>query len=73
VDTTVHAPSYPQNKMEDWWIVVSEESSKNLLAIKRATIGRRLDVRLDYTVPNLGRHELKLFLISDSYVGGFRS
>jgi len=69
VDTTVHAPFYPQNKMENWWIVVGEESSKNLLAIKRVTIGRRLDVRLDYTVPNPGRHELKLFLMSDSYVG----
>jgi len=69
VDTTVHAPFYPQNKMENWWIVVGEESSKSLLAIKRVTIGRRLDVRLDYTVPNPGRHELKLFLMSDSYVG----
>jgi pre-mRNA-splicing helicase BRR2 len=69
VDTTVHAPFYPQNKIENWWIVVGEESSKALLAIKRVTIGRRLDVRLDYTVPNPGRHELKLFLMSDSYVG----
>ncbi|RPB01060.1 Sec63-domain-containing protein [Choiromyces venosus 120613-1] len=69
VNTTVHAPFYPQNKMENWWIVVGEESSKNLLAIKRVTIARRLDVRLDYTVPSPGKHELKLFLMSDSYVG----
>ncbi|CAZ85685.1 unnamed protein product [Tuber melanosporum] len=68
-ESRVHAPFYPQNKIENWWIVVGEESSKALLAIKRVTIGRRLDVRLDYTVPNPGRHELKLFLMSDSYVG----
>ncbi|CAG8952610.1 hypothetical protein HYFRA_00009716 [Hymenoscyphus fraxineus] len=69
VDTTVHAPFYPAKKMENWWLVVGEESSKTLLAIKRITIGRSLNVRLEYTVPTPGEHELKLFLMSDSYVG----
>lgn len=69
VDTTVHAPFYPAKKMENWWLVVGEESSKTLLAIKRITIGKKLDLRLEYTVPTAGEHELKLFLMSDSYVG----
>jgi pre-mRNA-splicing helicase BRR2 len=69
VDTTVHAPFYPVKKMENWWLVVGEESSKTLLAIKRITIGRSLNVRLEFTVPNPGTHNLKLFLMSDSYVG----
>lgn len=69
VDTTVHAPFYPTKKMENWWLVVGEESSKTLLAIKRITIGRSLNVRLEYTVPTPGEHELKLYLMSDSYVG----
>lgn len=69
VDTTVHAPFYPVKKMENWWLVVGEESSKTLLAIKRITIGRKLNLRLEYTVPTPGEHELKLFLMSDSYVG----
>ncbi|KAH6709629.1 Sec63 Brl domain-containing protein [Leptodontidium sp. MPI-SDFR-AT-0119] len=69
VDTTVHAPFYPGKKMENWWLVVGEESSKTLLAIKRITIGRSLNVRLEYTVPTPGEHDLKLFLMSDSYVG----
>ena len=70
VDTTVHAPFYPvKNKMENWWLVVGEESSKTLLAIKRITIGKTLNLRLEYTVPTPGEHELKLFLMSDSYVG----
>jgi pre-mRNA-splicing helicase BRR2 len=69
VDTTVHAPFYPTKKMENWWLVVGEESSKTLLAIKRITIGRTLNLRLEYTVPTAGDHELKLFLMSDSYVG----
>ncbi|PMD25163.1 Sec63-domain-containing protein [Hyaloscypha hepaticicola] len=70
VDTTVHAPFYPvKNKMENWWLVVGEESSKALLAIKRITIGKSLNLRLEYTVPTPGEHELKLFLMSDSYIG----
>jgi pre-mRNA-splicing helicase BRR2 len=69
VDTMVHAPFYPQTKMENWWLVVGEEATKSLLAIKRVTIGRRLDIKLEYVVPTPGKHEVKLFLMSDSYVG----
>lgn len=69
VDTTVHAPFYPGKKMENWWVVVGEESTKTLLAIKRIAIGRKLNFRLEYTVPTAGEHELKLSLMCDSYVG----
>ncbi|KAG9238534.1 Sec63 Brl domain-containing protein [Amylocarpus encephaloides] len=69
IDTTVHAPFYPVKKMENWWLVVGEESSKTLLAIKRITIGKALNLKLEYTVPTPGEHELKLFLMSDSYLG----
>ncbi|SPO00855.1 related to ATP dependent RNA helicase [Cephalotrichum gorgonifer] len=69
VDTTVHAPFYPGKKMENWWLVVGEESTKNLLAIKRVTLVRKLEVKLDFTVPTVGKHDLKLYLMSDSYMG----
>lgn len=69
-DTTVHAPFYPIKKTENWWLVVGEESTKNLLAIKRVTIpGAELQTKLEFTVPTPGKHDLKLFLMSDSYVG----
>jgi pre-mRNA-splicing helicase BRR2 len=68
-DTTVHAPFYPGKKMENWWLVVGEEKTKSLLAIKRVTIGRKLEMRLEYVVPTPGEHELALYLMSDSYVG----
>ncbi|KAH8837569.1 hypothetical protein MCOR27_001688 [Pyricularia oryzae] len=69
VDTTVHAPFFPVRKAENWWLVVGSEASKTLLAIKRVTIGRSLNVKLEFTVPEPGKHDLKLFLMSDSYVG----
>ena len=68
-DPTVHAPFYPSKKMESWWLVVGEENTKTLLAIKRITFGQKLNVRLEFTVPTPGEHDLKLFLMSDSYVG----
>ncbi|KKK26853.1 hypothetical protein ARAM_003451 [Aspergillus rambellii] len=69
VDATVHAPFYPSQKMENWWLLVGDEKTKSLLAVKRVTIGRKLELRLEYTVPNPGDHELTLYLMSDSYVG----
>ena len=69
LDTTVHAPFYPPKKMENWWLVVGEEKTKSLLAIKRVTIGKELEMRLEYVVPKPGEHELTLYLMSDSYVG----
>ena len=68
-DTTVHAPFYPQKKMENWWLVVGEESSKTLLAIKRVTIGKKLDVKLEFIPQKVGTQELSLYLMCDSYVG----
>ncbi|KZZ89423.1 Sec63 domain protein [Moelleriella libera RCEF 2490] len=68
-DATVHAPFFPSKKMENWWLVVGDDETRNLLAIKRVTIGNELTVRLEYTVPVPGEHKLKLFLMSDSYMG----
>lgn len=66
---TVHAPFYPVEKTENWWLVVGEESTKTLLAIKRVTIARALKARLEIVLATPGKHELTLFLMSDSYVG----
>ena len=68
-DTTVHAPFYPLKKMENWWLVVGDESTKNLLAIKRVTIGKKLETKLEFVPTRVGEQELTLYLMCDSYVG----
>lgn len=69
-EQSVHAPFFPGEKTEGWWLVVGDESTKSLLAIKRVTVGRRaLKARLELVVPTAGKHELTLFLMSDCYVG----
>ncbi|KAL1643346.1 Pre-mRNA-splicing helicase BRR2 [Diplodia intermedia] len=65
----VHAPFFPADKTESWWLVVGDENTKSLLAIKRVNVQRELKVKLEYVVPTAGEHELTLYLMSDSYVG----
>lgn len=69
VDLEVHAPFYPGKKIQNWWLVVAEEKTKSLLAIKRVTIAKKLDAKLEYVVPTPGKKDLTLFLMADSYVG----
>ena len=70
IDVTAHAPFYPGSKLENWWLVVAEEKTKSLLAIKRVTIAKRkFTTRLEYVVPTSGKKDLTLFLMCDCYVG----
>lgn len=54
--------------MANWWLVVGEPSSRQLLVIKRVTVTKSLAVKLEFTLPK-GKHSLKLYVICDSYVG----
>ncbi|KAK9487748.1 Sec63 Brl domain-containing protein [Lipomyces starkeyi] len=69
VDLSVYAPLYPYAKLENWWLVVGEPSSKQLLAIKRVTIPKSVQkTKLEFMVPVAGRHKLSVWCMSDSYV-----
>lgn len=68
-DTTVHAPFYPARKLENWWLVIGDQKAGTLLAIKRITVSRKLELKLEFAVQTAGKHELRLYLMSDSYVG----
>ncbi|KAI9311054.1 Sec63 Brl domain-containing protein [Dichotomocladium elegans] len=65
----VVAPFFPQKKDEGWWIVIGDPSTKTLFAIKRVTLAHRLTAKLDFIAPKAGHHNLKLYLMSDSYNG----
>ncbi|KII91381.1 hypothetical protein PLICRDRAFT_135522 [Plicaturopsis crispa FD-325 SS-3] len=67
-DQTVVAPFYPAKKMANWWLVVGEPTTRQLLVIKRVTVNKSLSVKLEFTLPK-GEHALKLYVICDSYVG----
>ncbi|EWC48033.1 pre-mRNA-splicing factor brr2 [Drechslerella stenobrocha 248] len=67
-DLMVHAPFYPLQKMEGWWVVVTDDTTNSLLAIKRLTFGKSHRLRLEYVVLSPGTHKISVFLMSDSYV-----
>ncbi|PWN50035.1 Sec63-domain-containing protein [Violaceomyces palustris] len=71
-DPTVIAPFYPNKKLANWWLVVGDPGTKNLLSIKRVTINRSLKVKLEFTLPKGTHDRLKLYLMCDSYVGADR-
>ncbi|KAF8886795.1 putative RNA helicase [Infundibulicybe gibba] len=67
-DQTVVAPFYPSKKMANWWVVVGDPTSRQLLVIKRVTVNKSLVVKLEFTLPK-GKHSPKLYVICDSYIG----
>jgi len=67
--THVHAPFYPADKTESYWLVVGDQREHTLLDIKKITIPRKLEIMLEFPIESPGEHELTLFLVSDSYLG----
>ena len=70
-EETVVAPYYPFPKIANWWVVIGSTSGgqKRLCTIKKVTLGRKqLDLKLDFELPK-GKHDLRLYVICDSYVG----
>lgn len=67
----VVAPLFPKPKLESWWLIVGDPGRNSLLFIKRVnSVGRRTRTKLNFAAPaEAGDHDLKLYLISDSYMG----
>jgi len=65
----VYALLYPKEKAEGWWIVIGDSKTNQLLAIKRVTLGRKANSRLEFPAPGVGEHAYQLYFMSDSYTG----
>jgi len=60
---------YNKKKEENWWIVIGESSENKLHTIKRVNFVKELEVSLKFDAPDIGKHELIVYLICDSYIG----
>lgn len=67
-DQSVVAPFFPGKKMAQWWLVVGDPKTKQLLTIKRVTVAKTLRVKLEFALP-AGEHQPQLLVICDSYMG----
>ena len=56
-DQMVVAPFYSFKKMANWWLVVGNSTSHQLLVIKHMTVTRSLSIKLEFTLPK-GKHSL---------------
>jgi len=63
------APFYPLKKIPNWWLVVGDPQTRQLIGIRRVTLPKRsLTVDLKLTLA-AGTHKLHLYVICDSYMG----
>lgn len=67
-DQTVIAPFYSVKKMANWWLVVGDSVSRQLLVIKKVTVSKSIKVKLEFALPK-GTHNVRLYVICDSYMG----
>jgi pre-mRNA-splicing helicase BRR2 len=65
----VYSQFYPKSKNENWWIVVGESSENKLHTIKRVNFVQTLETVLKFDAPSVGKHQVIVYLICDSYVG----
>ncbi|KAI9298963.1 Sec63-domain-containing protein [Neoconidiobolus thromboides FSU 785] len=69
-DTSVIANYFPMKKDEAYWLVLGDPKYKQLLGIKRFTMGNQLKLILNVLIPPpIGKRELELYLIPDCYIG----
>ncbi|XP_018491321.2 DExH-box ATP-dependent RNA helicase DExH12 [Raphanus sativus] len=66
----VDAPMYPKMKEEEWWLVVGDTKTNQLVAIKRVSLQKKAKVKLDFQVPSeAGEKSYTLYFMCDSYLG----
>ncbi|EFA74523.1 DEAD/DEAH box helicase [Heterostelium album PN500] len=65
----VYAPYYPKEKIGGWWVIIGDPKTNQLHFIKRLTFTARAKVKLEFPAPAMGKHQLTLYLMSDSYSG----
>ncbi|KAG8811095.1 DEIH-box ATPase [Serendipita sp. 399] len=68
-EPVVIAPFYPIKKIPNWWLVVGDPQSRQLIGIRRVTIPKKsLTIDLKLTL-GAGTHKLHLYVICDSFMG----
>lgn len=67
----VHAPLFPEPKFEEWWIFLLEATpATRIIAFERVKDTERVvEEKLRFQVSRLGKHNLVLHALCDSYAG----
>ncbi|OZJ04536.1 hypothetical protein BZG36_03995 [Bifiguratus adelaidae] len=77
-DGRVYSPRFPKPQYESWWIILGNEETGELLALKRLsmrngpeeTLTSTAKATIQFQAPApLGKHQYTLYLMSDGYMG----
>ncbi len=66
-----HAPFFPKQKREGWWIVIGDSEEGELYALKRITmqLGKPTNCKLELDEEQATSKNMWVYCISDSYIG----
>lgn len=68
-DLLVCAPRFPVKKLESWWVVVGDAKSRQLYGIRKTLVAHETQqVKMEFSVPNPGKHNLTVWCMCDSYL-----
>ena len=66
---SITSESYPFEKLENWWIVLGEVTSRELYAVKKVTLNKESQsYDLQFSVSKGGIHTFTIWCICDSYL-----
>jgi pre-mRNA-splicing helicase BRR2 len=68
-DLTVVSAIYPGKVFEHWWIVIGNNVTNELYAIKKQAITKEQQtVKMEFTVPEAGKKDIYIWTVCDSYL-----
>jgi len=67
--SAVHAPFFPKEKAEGWWLVIGDPKTNHLLSIKRLNLQHRAKAKLEFPAPAPGDYTYTLYFMCDSFTG----
>jgi len=66
----VIAPYYPKAQLEQWWVVIGDQESDTLHAVKRIPVQRQASTTITFAAPEApGNYKYSLMVVCDSYIG----
>eukprot|EP00743_Colponemidia_sp_Colp-15_P003837 GILK01004141.1.p1 GENE.GILK01004141.1~~GILK01004141.1.p1 ORF type:complete len:2133 (-),score=509.56 GILK01004141.1:241-6198(-) len=65
----VYAPYFPKPKEESWWVLIGDQKSNSLIAVKRVNLQQQARTKLEFVAPEAGSYNYELFLMCDSWKG----
>lgn len=65
----VQSSYFPVSKEELWWVIIGNTKTNRLFGIKKVKILQETAAKINFVAPEIGKHELMVYLLCSSYLG----